>query len=130
MREGRSVVQDWPSGLAVGSADEAEDAAADGTDVILVRPTTDPDDVHGMLAARGVITEIGGTTSHAAVVSRELDRPCVVGCGVGSLMHLIGREITVNATTGEVLDGLLPLRIRRWRPIGPRRAEGVAHHGG
>lgn len=97
------------SGLAIGSADEAEDLAADGTDVILVRPTTDPDDVHGMLAARAVITEIGGTTSHAAVVSRELDRPCVVGCGVGSLMHLIGREITVNATTGEVLDGLLPV---------------------
>ena len=97
------------SGLAVGSADEAEGAAADGTAVILVRPTTDPDDVHGMLAARAVITEIGGTTSHAAVVSRELDRPCVVGCGVGSLMHLIGRDITVNATTGEVLDGLLPV---------------------
>jgi pyruvate,orthophosphate dikinase len=83
--------------------------AAVGADVILVRPTTDPDDVHGMLAARAVITEIGGTTSHAAVVSRELDRPCVVGCGVGSLMQLIGREITVNATTGEVLDGLLPV---------------------
>ena len=97
------------SGLAVGSADEAEDLAAEGTDVILLRPTTDPDDVHGMLVARAVVTEIGGTTSHAAVVSRELDRPCVVGCGVGSLMHLVGREITVNATTGEVLEGRLPV---------------------
>ena len=97
------------SGVIVGSADEAEDLAAAGTDVILVRPTADPDDVHGMVAARAVVTEIGGSTSHAAVVSRELDRPCIVGCGPGSLMHLVGREATINATTGEVLDRLVPV---------------------
>lgn len=97
------------TGVIVGSADEAEDLAGAGTDVILVRPTTDPHDVHGMVAARAVVTEIGGSTSHAAVVSRELDRPCIVGCGPGSLMHLVGREATINATTGEVLDGLVPV---------------------
>lgn len=95
-------------GVAVGTADEAEDLADGGADVILVRPTTDPDDVHGMIAARAVLTEIGGATSHAAVVSRELETPCVVGCGVGSLMHLVGREITVDACSGQVLDGTIP----------------------
>jgi pyruvate,orthophosphate dikinase len=98
-------------GVVAGSADAAEDLADDSHDVILARPTTDPEDVHGMIAARAVITEIGGTTSHAAVVSRELDRPCVVGCGPGSLMSLVGREVTVDATNGEVLDGLLEIEV-------------------
>ncbi|MGV0793536.1 pyruvate, phosphate dikinase [Mycolicibacterium sp. XJ1819] len=95
------------SGVVVTDADEADDMAAAGVDVVLARPTTDPNDVHGMLAAVAVITEIGGATSHAAVVSRELNRVCVVGCGEGTLMDLAGRTVTVDATDGEILDGRL-----------------------
>jgi pyruvate,orthophosphate dikinase len=97
------------SGIVVGEADDAEDLALEGTAVVLARPTTDPDDVHGMFAALAVITEIGGTTSHAAVVSRELNRPSIVGCGVGMLMPLVGREVTVDATGGVVYNGRLDI---------------------
>ncbi|HWD05862.1 MAG TPA: pyruvate, phosphate dikinase [Kribbella sp.] len=97
------------SGVVVTSADEADDLAAEGKDVVLATPTTNPDDVHGMLAARAIITEIGGATSHAAVVSRELGRPCVVGCGEGVLAPLAGRVVTVDSTAGEIFDGVLPL---------------------
>jgi pyruvate,orthophosphate dikinase len=62
-----------------------------------------------MLAARAVVTELGGATSHAAVVSRELGRPAVVGCGPGVAATLDGRPITVDGGTGEVFDGVLPL---------------------
>ncbi|MGH3627000.1 MAG: pyruvate, phosphate dikinase [Sciscionella sp.] len=99
------------SGVVVTSADEAQDLADDGVDVILARPTTDPEDVHGMLAAQAVITEIGGATSHAAVVSRELNKVCIVGCGAGRLQDLAGRKVTVDATAGEVLDGILEVEV-------------------
>jgi pyruvate,orthophosphate dikinase len=99
------------SGVVVATADEAEDLADEGVDVILARPTTDPEDVHGMLAATAVITEIGGATSHAAVVSRELNKVCVVGCGECSLKDLTGRHVTVDATSGEVLDGILDVEV-------------------
>jgi pyruvate,orthophosphate dikinase len=99
------------SGVVVTSADEAEEKADEGIDVVLARPTTDPDDVHGMIAAVAVITEIGGATSHAAVVSRELDKVCVVGCGSGSLANLAGREVTVDATSGEILEGTLAVEV-------------------
>ncbi|MFE5700742.1 PEP-utilizing enzyme [Rhodococcus koreensis] len=99
------------TGLVVGTADEAEEMAEQGIDVILARPTTDPDDVHGILAAKAIITEIGGATSHAAVVSREFNRACVVGCGQGSLMGLVGKKVTVDATSGEILDGVLEVEI-------------------
>ena len=71
------------SGRAYTDVDEALDAADEGEDVILVRTSTRPEDVQGMLAARGIVTEIGGATSHAAVISREIGRPAVVGCGTG-----------------------------------------------
>jgi pyruvate,orthophosphate dikinase len=58
-----------------------------------------------MSLASGVLTELGGATSHAAVVTRELGVPCVVGCGPGSLMGLDGRTVTIDGTAGEVLDG-------------------------
>lgn len=99
------------SGVVVDDADTAEELADDGTDVILARPTTDPEDVHGMIAAVAVITEIGGATSHAAVVSRELNKVCVVGCGKGRLKGLTGRTVTVDATNGEILDGVLEVEI-------------------
>jgi pyruvate,orthophosphate dikinase len=62
-----------------------------------------------MLAARAVVTELGGATSHAAVVSRELGRPAVVGCGAGMAAALDGRPITVDGGTGEVFEGVLQL---------------------
>lgn len=96
-------------GLAVAGSQAAEDRAADGTAVILVAPTTSPEDVSGMVAAVGACTETGGATSHAAVVSRALGRPSVVGCGQDTVTGLDGREITVCGDTGEVLDGLVPL---------------------
>jgi pyruvate,orthophosphate dikinase len=72
-------------GAAVGKvyfdADTAEAKAKEGEAVILVRPLTEPSDVHGMLAAKGILTVEGGATSHAAVVARQLGKPCVAGCG-------------------------------------------------
>jgi len=95
------------SGKAYTDVDEAIDAADEGEDVILVRSATSPDDVQGMLAARGIVTEIGGATSHAAVVSREIGRPAVVGCGTGVAAALAGKLITVDGSEGEVRDGIL-----------------------
>ncbi|MGH3556182.1 MAG: pyruvate, phosphate dikinase [Mycobacterium sp.] len=97
------------AGRVVVVNESAEDAADDGADVVLARETTSPDDVGGMIAARAVITEQGGSTSHAAVVSRELHTPCVVGCGQGSLRSLAGADVTVDGGTGTVYSGLLPL---------------------
>jgi pyruvate,orthophosphate dikinase len=97
------------SGRAYNDVDEAIDAAEDGEDVILVRSSTSPDDAHGMMAARGIVTEIGGATSHAAVVSRELHRPSVVGCGTGIAQALAGRQVTLDGTRGEVRVGILVL---------------------
>jgi pyruvate,orthophosphate dikinase len=97
------------SGTAYADIDDALDAADRDEDVILVRTSTSPDDVAGMLAARAVVTEFGGATSHAAVVSRELGRPAVVGCGAGVAAALDGRPVTVDGGTGEVFDGVLQL---------------------
>ncbi len=97
------------AGRVVADSDSAEDAADDGEDVVLARETTSPNDVGGMIAARAVITELGGSTSHAAVVSRELQTPCVVGCGQGSLRDLVGTLVTVDGGSGTVYSGLLPL---------------------
>jgi pyruvate,orthophosphate dikinase len=95
------------SGRAYTDIDAALDAADEGEDVILVRAATSPDDVQGMIAARGIITETGGATSHAAVVSREIGRPAVVGCGDGVVQALDGRLITVDGGEGEVREGIL-----------------------
>jgi pyruvate, orthophosphate dikinase len=97
------------SGIAVTSADEAERRCIAGEDVVLVRQTTSPDDVHGMIAARAIVTAQGGATSHAAVVSRALGRPCVVGCGDG-VMQLAGRQVTVDGK-GQVWAGVLPMVV-------------------
>jgi pyruvate,orthophosphate dikinase len=100
-------------GVAVGrvvtNCDEAEDLTDDGVEVVLARPTTDPDDVAGMVVSSAIITEIGGSTSHAAVVSRELGTPCVVGCGQGTLIGLQGQVVTVDGATGEIFEGALPV---------------------
>jgi pyruvate,orthophosphate dikinase len=108
------------SGKVVFSADEAEDAASRGEAVILVRVETSPEDIHGMNAARGVLTTRGGMTSHAAVVARGMGRPCVAGAGdlridyaqgtITVLNHLVrkGELITINGSTGEVILGAVP----------------------
>lgn len=96
-------------GRAVSDPEEAERLASEGQDVVLVRETTSPEDVHGMLAARAVVTAAGGGTSHAAVVGRALGIPCVVGCGAGVVDQLMGRDITVDGTAGTVHEGLAAL---------------------
>ena len=97
------------SGLAVLDPDEAERRAADGEAVVLARATTSPEDVHGMIAALAVVTDVGGSTSHAAVVGRQLGKPCVVGCGEGTAARLAGREVTVDGDGGRVFAGRLSL---------------------
>ncbi|MBM3482474.1 MAG: pyruvate, phosphate dikinase [Alphaproteobacteria bacterium] len=94
-------------GAVVGDADAAEAAARAGKAVVLVRPTTSPEDVHGMIAAKAVVTAEGGSTSHAAVVSRALGLPCVVGCGAAAIAALNGRTVTVDGGVGQVFDGAL-----------------------
>lgn len=91
------------TGLAVATSEEAEEQPGS----ILVRRTTSPEDVHGMIAAAAVVTERGGATSHAAVVSRALDTPCVVGCK-GALTELVGKVVTVDGSAGSIYAGELP----------------------
>jgi pyruvate,orthophosphate dikinase len=100
-------------GIAIGEvvtdSEQAEDRADDGDDVILGRPTTDPEDVGAMSASQAVITELGGSTSHAAVVCREMGKPCVVGCGVGAVTALAGKVVTVDGAAGQIYAGALPV---------------------
>lgn len=107
LAKGESACPGVGTGWVVLDSDAAEAAAARGDRVVLARPTTSPEDVHGMIAAQAVVTEQGGSTSHAAVVSRALGRPCVVGCGEGALAELEGAEVTVDGSRGEVLAGAL-----------------------
>jgi pyruvate,orthophosphate dikinase len=106
---GEGACQGVGQGTVVTDPDEAESRAGEGEAVILARPTTSPEDVHGMIPAKAIVTEKGGSTSHAAVVSRALGLPCVVGCGEGRVAALAGREVTVCGETGRVYDGLLPV---------------------
>jgi len=108
------------SGKLVFSADEAEALAVRGEAVILVRIETSPEDIHGMHAARGVLTTRGGMTSHAAVVARGMGRPCVAGAGdlridyeAGTMaahttLVKAGEVITIDGSTGEVMIGEVP----------------------
>jgi pyruvate,orthophosphate dikinase len=96
-------------GVVVTDSDEAEDRADDGEDVILARQTTDPDDVGGMSASQAVITELGGSTSHAAVVCREMGTSCVVGCGIDTVTTLAGQTVTVDGSAGQIYAGALPV---------------------
>ncbi|WP_114951966.1 pyruvate, phosphate dikinase [Sphingosinicella terrae] len=107
-------------GKAVFDADTAVQRAAAGEDIILVRVETSPEDIHGMHAARGILTARGGMTSHAAVVARGMGRPCVSGAGSLSIdykarrMRVGGRDIaegeviTLDGSTGEVMVGEVP----------------------
>ncbi|MEM8694517.1 MAG: pyruvate, phosphate dikinase [Pseudomonadota bacterium] len=105
------------SGIVVFDADTAERRAGLGEDVILVRVETSPEDIHGMHAAKGILTARGGMTSHAAVVARGMGRPCVSGTGSVAIdakakqFTAMGREIaegdtiTIDGATGEVMAG-------------------------
>jgi pyruvate,orthophosphate dikinase len=108
------------TGMAVFDADVAEEWATEGKDVVLVRPETSPDDVHGMGVARGILTQHGGMTSHAAVVARSWGTPCVAGCeaisidlqarqfSVDGKVVEEGEYISLDGTTGEVFRGQMP----------------------
>ncbi len=105
------------SGAVVFSADDAEMRAAKGESVILVRIETSPEDIHGMHAARGILTTRGGMTSHAAVVARGMGRACVAGAGgvsvdygartlsAGGKTIRGGETITIDGATGEIFVG-------------------------
>jgi len=97
-------------GVGVLDPDEAERRARAGEDIVLARPTTSPNDVHGMIAAVAVVTDLGGVTSHAAVVTRALGRPSVVGVGEGRAKALAGETVTVDGGAGVVYAGELTLR--------------------
>jgi pyruvate,orthophosphate dikinase len=108
------------TGKAILDPDRAVEAKAAGDPVILVRIETSPDDVHGMLAARGVLTARGGATSHAAVVARSMGLPCVAGAEAlkidyaarvlqaGKVTVREGEMISIDGTTGEIYAGELP----------------------
>ena len=109
------------TGRIVFDADEAERLSQLGDAVILVREETSPEDIHGMHAARGIVTARGGMTSHAAVVARGMGRPCV--CGINELsiddkagtftargrVFRAGEVITIDGSKGEVLDGAVAM---------------------
>ncbi len=99
---GRPACPGVARGVVVLDVDEAEERALGGEDIVLARQTTSPDDVHAMAVVNAILTEVGGATSHAAVVSRELQVPCVVGCGVGTVTTLAGSTVIVDATSGRV----------------------------
>jgi len=109
------------TGKVTFDADEAERLAEHGEAVILVREETSPEDIHGMHAARGIVTARGGMTSHAAVVARGMGRPCVSGAGE---IHIdekaqtftargrtfrAGEIITIDGSKGEVMEGAVPM---------------------
>jgi pyruvate, orthophosphate dikinase len=110
------------SGAAILDADRAAERASTGEHVILLRPTTSPQDIRGMLAANGIITARGGALSHAAVVSRALDRPCIVGCdpididldrktfSIAGKTYREGTQISMDGSTGKVFAGAVKLK--------------------
>jgi pyruvate,orthophosphate dikinase len=108
------------SGGAVFDADTAVEWGKQGKAVILVRVETNPNDVHGMVEAKGILTQTGGTASHAALVARGMGRPCVVGASsisvdvrkrvfsAGGSTIQEGDQITIDGTTGDVYLGSVP----------------------
>ena len=116
------------AGKIVFDAHDALALARKGERIILVRPETNPDDIQGIAAADGVLTQRGGLTSHAAIITRGLGKPCVCGAGgvvidlkarqftVGDIVLHEGDEITVDGTTGAVFLGILPLEEASMTP--------------
>jgi pyruvate,orthophosphate dikinase len=112
------------AGQAVFDADTAEQWAKSGRKVILVSPETTPEDIHGVVAAEGMLTSRGGMTSHAAVVARGMGKPCVCGCeelsidvmakqftaGASGRIVREGDWISIDGSTGRVISGAVSLR--------------------
>jgi pyruvate,orthophosphate dikinase len=108
------------SGKVVFDADEAEALGNEGVNVVLVRPETTPEDIHGLAAAQGVITSTGGMTCHAAIVARAMGKPCVAGCKALQIdlrnkrLEVEGRVInegeviTIDGTMGTLILGEAP----------------------
>ncbi|HEY3315959.1 MAG TPA: pyruvate, phosphate dikinase [Bacillota bacterium] len=109
------------SGQVVFDADEAQARGEKGQKVLLVRPETTPDDIHGIIAAQGILTSRGGMTCHAAIVARHMGKPCVVGCDAlkisverkevlvdGAAIHE-GDLVSIDGATGQVILGEVPL---------------------
>jgi len=122
LAEGLNASPGAGTGIAIFEAHRAQELAKEGKDVILVRPETAPDDVPGMLASKGVLTQHGGATSHAAVVARGSNLPCVAGCeeirvDVERAQFTIpktgrvvkeGDVISIDGGSGEVFWGAIP----------------------
>lgn len=108
-KETRLLAQGTPAspGAVVGRAaltlEEVVTATKSGIRVVLVRPDTSPDDLPGMLTAIAVVTATGGATSHAAVVARDLGKPCVVGADISGILS--GDTVSVDGKTGMVVAG-------------------------
>jgi len=109
------------SGKVIFDADRAQEMAQGGEKVLLVRPETTPDDIHGIIAAQGILTSRGGMTSHAAVVARGMGKPCVCGCEelkidlnkgrfyVQDVEYSEGEILSIDGSSGEVILGQAPL---------------------
>lgn len=109
------------SGKVVFDADQAQEMGQAGEQLILVRPETTPDDIHGIIAAQGILTSRGGMTSHAAVVARGMGKPCICGCEelkidhqksqffLGDKAYPEGEVISIDGASGEVILGEAPL---------------------
>jgi pyruvate,orthophosphate dikinase len=117
--EGLNASPGAATGAVVLDADTAEDRGRAGEDVILVRWETTPDDIHGLIWARGVLTAHGGMTSHAAVVARGMGKPAVTGCEelsiedgaavIAGVRFEEGDVLTIDGGTGRVIRGAVPL---------------------
>ncbi|MBI4744609.1 MAG: pyruvate, phosphate dikinase [Actinobacteria bacterium] len=109
------------TGKVVFDADKAEEMGSKGEKVILTRWETTPDDIHGVIAAQGILTSHGGMTSHAAVVARGMGKPCICGCEevkidlegkvfrVGNTLIKEGDIVTIDGASGQVILGEVPL---------------------
>ncbi len=109
------------SGKVVFDSDRAQELGQNGERVLLVRPETTPDDIHGIIAAQGILTSRGGMTSHAAVVARGMGKPCVSGCEdlkidlAGGVFKIKNQEysegelLTIDGSTGKVYLGDVPM---------------------
>ncbi|MDQ6598985.1 pyruvate, phosphate dikinase [Bacillus salipaludis] len=109
------------TGQVVFDADEAEQLGNEGKKVILVRPETTPDDIHGIVASQAILTSRGGMTSHAAVVARGMGKACICGCEplkidlkakqftVGETVVKYRETITIDGSTGEIMLGEIPM---------------------
>ena len=108
-------------GKVVFDSDEADRLGQAGEKVLLVRTETNPDDIHGIVAAQGILTSRGGMTSHAAVVARGMGKPCVCGCEavkidyqakiviIGDLVIKEGELVSIDGATGQVIKGQVPM---------------------